>query len=407
MSAARWRTIDDLDVRGRRVLVRVDYNVPLVDGRVADDTRLRASLPTLRALLERGAALILVSHLGRPKGQVIESLRLDPVARRLAELLGREVAKVDEVTGPRAAAAAAALRPGEILMLENVRFDAREERNDPALARELAGLADLYVNDAFGAAHRAHASTAGVARWLPAAAGLLMAAEIQALSRLVEAPARPFWALVGGGKVADKLAVLKRLVDRCDGLIIGGGMANTFLAAQGVDTGASRVEPELFEEARAVLRRARDRGFAGVLLPVDVVVADRWAEDAQRKVVPVTGIPDGWMALDVGPASLERFAEALGSARTVFWNGPFGVFEWPAFGEGTRALARLVASLGAWTVVGGGDSIAALAQAGVAGHIDHVSTGGGASLEFLEGRELPGVAALAGAAEGAVGDHAR
>lgn len=407
MAAAGKLSIADLDVNGRRVLVRVDFNVPLAGGRVTDDTRLRAALPTLRSLLDRGASLVLVTHLGRPKGQVVADLRLDPVARRLAELLGRDVRKVDDVTGPEAAAAAAALQPGQVLMLENVRFDPREEKNDPTLARELAGLADCYVNDAFGTAHRAHASTAGVARLLPAAAGLLMAAEIEALSRLVEAPERPFWALVGGGKVADKLAVLERLVDRCDGLIIGGGMANTFLAAQGIDVGASRVEADLFDAARAVVQRAEARG-ARVLLPVDVVAADRWAADAQRRVVPVTGIPAGWLALDVGPASLERFAEALGPARTVFWNGPFGVFEWPAFAEGTRALARLVAGLDAWTVVGGGDSAAALAQAGVADRIDHVSTGGGASLEFLEGRELPGVAALAGApAEGAAAGDER
>ncbi|REJ35753.1 MAG: phosphoglycerate kinase, partial [Bacillota bacterium] len=307
MAAAGKLTIDDLDVAGRRVLVRVDFNVPLEDGRVADDTRIRASLPTLRALLDRGAALVLVTHLGRPKGRVVEELRLDPVARRLAELLGREVRKVDDVTGPQARAAAAALEPGQVLLLENVRFDPREEKNDPDFARELAGLADLFVNDAFGTAHRAHASTEGVARFLPAAAGLLMAAEIAALSRLVNNPERPFWALVGGGKVADKLRVLERLVDRCDGLIIGGGMANTFLAAQGIDVGASRVEPDLFDAARAVMGRAGERGIP-LLLPVDVVAADRFAEDAQTRVVPAEAIPAGWMALDVGPASLDAFA---------------------------------------------------------------------------------------------------
>ncbi|MFS8570344.1 MAG: phosphoglycerate kinase, partial [Thermaerobacter sp.] len=382
MAAAGKLTIDDLDVAGRRVLVRVDFNVPLEDGRVADDTRIRASLPTLRALLDRGAALVLVTHLGRPKGRVVEELRLDPVARRLAELLGREVRKVDDVTGPQARAAAAALEPGQVLLLENVRFDPREEKNDPDFARELAGLADLFVNDAFGTAHRAHASTEGVARFLPAAAGLLMAAEIAALSRLVNNPERPFWALVGGGKVADKLRVLERLVDRCDGLIIGGGMANTFLAAQGIDVGASRVEPDLFDAARAVMGRAGERGIP-LLLPVDVVAADRFAEDAQTRVVPVEAIPAGWMALDVGPASLDAFAEALRPARTVFWNGPFGVFEWPAFAEGTRRLAQVVAELDAWTVVGGGDSAAAVHQAGVADRIDHISTGGGASLAFV------------------------
>ncbi|MFO7246835.1 MAG: phosphoglycerate kinase [Bacillota bacterium] len=404
MAAAGKLTIDDLDVAGRRVLVRVDFNVPLEDGRVADDTRIRASLPTLRALLDRGAALVLVTHLGRPKGRVVEELRLDPVARRLAELLGREVRKVDDVTGPQARAAAAALEPGQVLLLENVRFDPREEKNDPDFARELAGLADLFVNDAFGTAHRAHASTEGVARFLPAAAGLLMAAEIAALSRLVNNPERPFWALVGGGKVADKLRVLERLVDRCDGLIIGGGMANTFLAAQGIDVGASRVEPDLFDAARAVMGRAGERGIP-LLLPVDVVAADRFAEDAQTRVVPVEAIPAGWMALDVGPASLDAFAEALRPARTVFWNGPFGVFEWPAFAEGTRRLAQVVAELDAWTVVGGGDSAAAVHQAGVADRIDHISTGGGASLEFVEGRPLPGVEALADTAGGAAARH--
>jgi len=404
MAAAGKLTIDDLDVAGRRVLVRVDFNVPLEDGRVADDTRIRASLPTLRALLDRGAALVLVTHLGRPKGRVVEELRLDPVARRLAELLGREVRKVDDVTGPQARAAAAALEPGQVLLLENVRFDPREEKNDPDFARELAGLADLFVNDAFGTAHRAHASTEGVARFLPAAAGLLMAAEIAALSRLVNNPERPFWALVGGGKVADKLRVLERLVDRCDGLIIGGGMANTFLAAQGIDVGASRVEPDLFDAARAVMGRAGERGIP-LLLPVDVVAADRFAEDAQTRVVPAEAIPAGWMALDVGPASLDAFAEALRPARTVFWNGPFGVFEWPAFAEGTRRLAQVVAELDAWTVVGGGDSAAAVHQAGVADRIGHISTGGGASLEFVEGRPLPGVEALADTAGGAAARH--
>jgi len=404
MAAAGKLTIDDLDVAGRRVLVRVDFNVPLEDGRVADDTRIRASLPTLRALLDRGAALVLVTHLGRPKGRVVEELRLDPVARRLAELLGREVRKVDDVTGPQARAAAAALEPGQVLLLENVRFDPREEKNDPDFARELAGLADLFVNDAFGTAHRAHASTEGVARFLPAAAGLLMAAEIAALSRLVNNPERPFWALVGGGKVADKLRVLERLVDRCDGLIIGGGMANTFLAAQGIDVGASRVEPDLFDAARAVMGRAGERGIP-LLLPVDVVAADRFAEDAQTRVVPVEAIPAGWMALDVGPASLDAFAEALRPARTVFWNGPFGVFEWPAFAEGTRRLAQVVAELDAWTVVGGGDSAAAVHQAGVADRIDHISTGGGASLEFVEGRPLPGGEALADTPGGAAARH--
>ena len=400
MAAAGKLTIDDLDVAGRRVLVRVDFNVPLEDGRVADDTRIRASLPTLRALLDRGAALVLVTHLGRPKGRVVEELRLDPVARRLAELLGREVRKVDDVTGPQARAAAAALEPGQVLLLENVRFDPREEKNDPDFARELAGLADLFVNDAFGTAHRAHASTEGVARFLPAAAGLLMAAEIAALSRLVNNPERPFWALVGGGKVADKLRVLERLVDRCDGLIIGGGMANTFLTAQGIDVGASRVEPDLFDAARAVMGRAGERGIP-LLLPVDVVAADRFAEDAQTRVVPVEAIPAGWMALVVGPASLDAVDEAVRPARTVFWNGPFGVFEWPAFAEGTRRLAQVVAELDAWTVVGGGDSAAAVHQAGVADRIDHISTGGGASLEFVEGRPLPGVEALADTAGGA------
>lgn len=387
------QTIRDVDVRGRRVLVRVDFNVPLSGGRVTDDTRLRAALPTLTYLLERDARLVLVSHLGRPKGRAVEELRLDPVAQALADLLHRQVFKADQVVGPEVADAAARLQAGEVLLLENVRFDPREEANDPDLARELAGLADLFVNDAFGAAHRAHASTVGVARHLPAVAGLLMAAELEALGRLLERPERPFWAVIGGAKVADKLGVLERLLDRCDGIIIGGGMANTFLAAQGVPVGASRTEPDRYDDARAVLRRAEERGVP-VLLPQDVVVADRWAEDADRRVVHVREIPEGWMALDVGPGSVARFGDALRSARTVFWNGPLGVFEWEAFAAGTRAVARLVADLNAWTVVGGGDSVAAVRQAGVADRIDHISTGGGASLEFLEGRLLPGVAAL-------------
>ncbi|HLS88986.1 MAG TPA: phosphoglycerate kinase [Sphingobacteriaceae bacterium] len=389
------KTIHDVDVSGQTVLVRVDFNVPLDDGRVADDTRIRASLPTLNYLRERGCRLILMTHLGRPKGQAKEELRLDPVARRLEELTGWPVVKVDQVVGPQVAEAVAQLPPGGILLLENLRFDPREEEGSPELAQELAALGSLYVNDAFGTAHRAHASTAVVARFLPAVAGLLMARELEVLDRLLSDPQRPFWAIIGGAKVGDKLGVLQALVQVCDGIAVGGGMANTFLAAQGGSMGDSLVEADRLEEARAIMAAAAQRGCR-FLLPTDLVAASAFAPDADKQVCPAGEVPDGWQALDVGPETVAAFGEALAEAKTVFWNGPLGVFEWPAFAEGTVAVARTLAHLeDAVVVVGGGDSAAAVVQAGVADAIDHISTGGGATLEYIEGRSLPGVEVLA------------
>ncbi|MBO8141764.1 MAG: phosphoglycerate kinase [Firmicutes bacterium] len=389
----RKMTLSDLDVAGRRVLVRVDFNVPLRDGAVADDSRIRAAIPTIEHLRRQGARVILVSHLGRPKGRVVEELRLAPVARRLEELLGCPVQIASDCIGETVRAQVAGLKDGDVLLLENVRFHPGEEANDPGFARELAALADVFVNDAFGAAHRAHASTEGVARFLPAAAGFLIQREIEVMGRALSDPDRPFLALLGGAKVADKIGVIRNLLTKVDVIAIGGGMAYTFLKAQGLEVGRSLVDEERVALAEELLDEARHRGVE-VLLPEDVVVADRFAADAQRRVVPVTEIPPDWQGLDIGPATCRHFAEAAGKARTIVWNGPMGVFEWEPFSEGTRAVARALAETGATTIVGGGDSAAAVEQAGVADRITHISTGGGASLEFLEGKELPGIAAL-------------
>lgn len=385
------RSVREADVRGKRVLVRVDFNVPMEGGRITDDTRIRASLPTIRDLLERGAAVILVSHLGRPKGTVVDELRLAPVAQRLAELLGRPVQIARDVAGPDAQAKAAALKPGDVLVLENVRFEPGEEKNDPELARRLASLADLYVNDAFGTAHRAHASTVGVAAYLPAFAGYLMEAEVNALQRLLENPERPYVAILGGAKVSDKLGVLRNLLERVDAILVGGGMANTFLLAKGITIGTSLAEPHLTGEANAILQTAQDRGVA-FGLPTDVVVAPNL--ESEGIVVPVDHIPPDHAIYDIGPETIKHYTEQIARARTIFWNGPMGVFEKPQFAKGTLEIARAVAATQAYTVVGGGDSIAAIEQAGVTDQISHVSTGGGASLEFIEGRILPGIAAL-------------
>jgi phosphoglycerate kinase len=378
------RSVRDLDVAGKRVLVRADLNVPLDGGRVADDTRIRAAMPTIELLLERGARVILCSHLGRPRGERKPELSLRPVAERVAELLDRDVAFGEE--------------PGDLRMLENLRFDPREERNDPSLAAELAAEADLYVNDAFGAAHRAHASTEGVAHLLPAAAGLLLEAELEAFARLLDKPQHPFVVVIGGVKVADKIGVIDRFTQLADSILIGGAMAFTFLAADGKPVGSSRQEDEEGREtARRAVADAQAQGCE-LLLPVDVVVADRFAADAETKLVPADAIPDGWMGLDIGPETTELYAGRLASAQTVFWNGPMGVFELEPFANGTLAIAHAVADSEAVSVVGGGDSVAAVNVAGVAYRITHVSTGGGAALELLEGRTLPGVAALEQAA---------
>jgi phosphoglycerate kinase len=384
------KTVRDIDVAGKRVLVRVDFNVPLEKGQVTDDTRIRAALPTIRYLIDHRARVILMSHLGRPKGGPSDDLRLEPVARRLSELLGQEVHYVRDCIGPEVEAAVQALGEGEVLLLENLRFHPEEEKNDPAFAAQLAKLGDVYVNDAFGAAHRAHASTVGIAQYLPAVAGFLMEKELTFLGKALESPERPFITILGGAKISDKIGVIRNLLSRVDRLLIGGGMANTFLKAMGYEMGDSLVEMESLDVARELLQAAGDK----LRLPVDVVIADRFDNDAERRVVKVDAVPAGWRVLDIGPETVAAFRAELANARTVVWNGPMGVFEFPNFAAGTFAIAETLASLPATTIVGGGDSVAAVQKAGVAYQITHISTGGGASLEFLEGRTLPGVAAL-------------
>jgi len=394
LSPPRLRTIRDLgELSGQRVLVRCDFNVPLEDGRITDDLRITATKPTLEALLDRGSALILCSHLGRPKGRVVEDERLDPVARRLGDVLDRPVEKLDQVVGPDVQERCLATEPGDVILLENLRFEAGEEANDPAFADALASLADAYVDDAFGAAHRAHASVVGVAERLPSAAGLLMEREVEVLSNLVADPARPYVAILGGAKVSDKLATVNALVDRVDALLIGGAMAFSFLAAAGGEVGRSLVEPERFDEVRQAVKRAEETG-ALIQLPEDVVAAPEPSLEAKRQTVRADAIPRDLMGLDIGPRTGEEFAQVIGEAGTIFWNGPMGMFELEPFSAGTRAVARAVAGAKGFSVVGGGDSVAALRKFELMGGIDHVSTGGGASLEFLEGRELPGLAVL-------------
>jgi phosphoglycerate kinase len=389
-------TIRDVDVAGKRVFERVDFNVPLEDGKVTDDSRIRASIPTIHYLLTHGARLILASHLGRPDGKVQDGLRLRSVAERLSQLLGRNVPVTGDALGIGTVDAVKRLRNGEVLLLENLRFHAEEEKNDQAFARQLADYAEIYVNDAFGTAHRAHASTVGVAQLLPAYAGFLMEREITMLSKLLEEPARPFAAIVGGAKVSGKLKVLDNLMAKVDVLVLGGGMANTFLLAQGKTVGKSLAEHDMVEEARRVLSQAEKKKVR-VILPLDVVVAKEVTRGTEYKTIPAEKIPASWHIVDVGKATLDLMEEALSDVRTVFWNGPLGVFEIPSFAHGTRAIARFLATradAGATVVVGGGDSVAAIQQQGLAERFTHISTGGGASLEFLEGRELPGVAVL-------------
>ena len=391
------KTIRDIDLAGKRVLVRVDFNVPLDSQQhITDDTRIRAALPTIRYLLDKGAAVILMSHLGRPDGKVVDTLKLAPVAQRLSELLGRPVEMAAESVGPAVEAQTRALQPGQVLLLENLRFHKEEEKNDPDFARQLAALGEVYVNDAFGTAHRAHASTEGVTHYLPGVAGFLMEKEINFLGSALEHPRRPFVAIIGGAKVSDKIAVLERLISMVDTLLIGGGMANTFLKAEGFEIGDSLFEESKLDIAGDLIAKARQRGIK-FLLPVDVVVADRFAADATYKVVSYDNVPEGWRILDIGPKTIEAFREALADAQTIVWNGTLGVAEMPAFAKGTNALIEILAKrtrAGATTIIGGGDSAAAVEEVGAAEKMTHVSTGGGASLEFLEGRTLPGVAAL-------------
>jgi len=390
----RLRQIDDLgDLNGRRVFVRVDFNLPIEDGRITDELRIRASLPTLNELRQRGAGLVVGSHLGRPKGQVRDNLRMDPVADLLEDLGKFPVVKLDPLTGTDDTSAIPGLVEDNVVLLENLRFHPGEEANDPSFADALAALADVYVNDAFGAAHRAHASVVGVAERLPAAAGRLMEREIEVLSRLLQDPEKPFVAILGGAKVSDKLDVIDALTERVDALLVGGAMAFTFLAAQGADIGASLVEEDRLDDVRATLKRTEERGVP-IVLPEDVVAAGDAAADARTETVAADRIPAGLKGLDIGPRTVEEFTRMLADARTVFWNGPMGVFELKPFAEGTRGVAKAMAAIDAFTVVGGGDSVAAVRQMGFEDRIDHLSTGGGASLEFLEGRELPGVAVL-------------
>jgi phosphoglycerate kinase len=394
------KTVEDLDVRGKRVLMRVDFNVPQNPDtqEITDDTRIRAALPTIQYLLDQGAKVVLMSHLGRPDGQIVDKFRLTPVGKRLSELLGRPVKKIDTSTGPEAEAAANALQPGEVLLLENVRFHPEEESKDPAvrepLAKQLAALGDVYVNDAFGTAHRAHASTEGVAHFLPSAAGFLMAKELDKLGSVLSNPPKPFVAILGGSKVKDKIKVIDNLLPLVDTLILGGGMAYTFVKAQGHEIGKSLLDAGFVEKAAALLKEHGDK----IQLPSDVIIADDFKNPIRIDTVSTSAIPADMEGVDIGPETIKRFQGILKNAKTVIWNGPMGVFEDPRFAEGTRSVAQTLAEIGdqgAKVIIGGGDSAAAVEQMGFADKMDHVSTGGGASLEFLEGRTLPGVAALA------------
>lgn len=390
MSVFNKKTIVDMAVKGKKVLVRVDFNVPLKDGAVGDDTRIRAALPTVQYLLEHGAAVILCSHLGRPKGGPDPKFTLKPVGEHLSKLLGKPVAFADDCVGPVAEAAASALKPGGVLLLENTRFYPGEEKNDLDLAKKMASLADLFINDAFGTAHRAHSSTEGVARFLPAAAGFLLEKEIQYLGEAVANPKHPFIAILGGAKISDKIGVIRNLLSKADVILVGGGMANTFLAAQGYTMADSLVEAEAVETAKELLALGGDK----LRLPVDMVIGDKLEAGAAHKIIAAGSVPEGWRALDIGPKTIKAYSKVIADAGTVVWNGPMGVFEFPAFAEGTFGVAHAVAESKAISVIGGGESVAAIQQSGLADKITHISTGGGASLEMLEGLVLPGLAAL-------------
>jgi len=393
MSALNKKSVRDIDVSGKRVFVRVDFNVPLENGVITDDTRIRETLPTIRYLIEKGAKVILASHLGRPKGKVVEEMRLTPAAKRLSELLGKPVAKADEAVGPAVKAMVDAMKDGDVLVLENVRFYPGEEKNDPELAKQFAELADIYVNDAFGSAHRAHASTEGIAHYLPAVSGFLMEKEISVLGKVLSNPERPFTAIIGGAKVKDKIGVIENLLNLADNVIIGGGLAYTFIKALGHDIGNSLLDEEKIDLALGFINKAKEKGV-NFLLPVDVVVADKFAADANTKVVGIDAIPAGWEGVDIGPKTRELYADVIKKSKLVVWNGPMGVFEMEPFSHGTRAVAQACAETEAYTVIGGGDSAAAVEKFNLADKMDHISTGGGASLEFMEGKALPGVVAL-------------
>ncbi|MGI6695591.1 MAG: phosphoglycerate kinase [Christensenellales bacterium] len=388
------KTIRDIPLKGKRALVRVDFNVPMDEaGQITDENRILGALPTIRYLVDEGAKVVLMSHMGRPKGSVNPKYSLAPVAKRLGELLGQPVHMAKDVIGEDADKTVAALGEGQVALLENLRFHAEEEKNDADFARKLASYGDVYVNDAFGTAHRAHASTEGVAHYLPAVSGFLIEKELQFMGKALENPERPFVAVLGGAKVSDKLGVINNLLEKVDTLIIGGGMAYTFVKAQGGEIGESLLEADKLDYAREMIEKAKNRGVA-LMLPEDVLAADSFSNDANTRVLPIGQIPAGWQGLDIGPKTQKAFAEVVKAAKTVVWNGPMGVFEFPTFASGTRAVAQAMAESGGTTIVGGGDSAAAVAQLGYADKISHISTGGGASLEFLEGLELPGVAAL-------------
>ncbi|MEK5331391.1 phosphoglycerate kinase [Lysinibacillus sp. FSL W8-0992] len=387
------KTMKDIDVKGKRVFVRVDFNVPMADGVITDETRIRAAIPTIEYLVEQGAKVILVSHLGRPKGEVKEDMRLTAVGIRLAEILAKPVTKLDEAIGEAVETAVANMQNGDIVLLENVRFHAGEEKNDPALAEQFAKLADVYVNDAFGAAHRAHASTEGIAKHIPAVSGFLMQKELDVLGKALSNPERPFTAIIGGAKVKDKIGVIESLLEKVDHLIIGGGLSFTFIKAQGHDIGKSLLEEDKIELAKSFIEKAHAKGVK-LHMPIDAVVANEFSKDAETKVVDVDAIPADWMGLDIGPKTAARYAEVIQNSKLIIWNGPMGVFELEPFANGTKTVADAMAATAGYTVIGGGDSAAAVEKFEVADKMDHISTGGGASLELMEGKELPGIVAL-------------
>lgn len=387
------KTIRDIDLNGKRVFCRVDFNVPMEDGKVTDDTRIRAAVPTIEYMTEKGAKVILASHLGRPKGQVNEDMRLTPAAAKLSELLGKNVRKLDVSTGEEVQQAIAEMQDGEVILLENVRFNPGEEKNDPELAKQFADLADVFVNDAFGTAHRAHASTAGIAQYIPGVLGFLLEKELEVLGTALSDPERPFTAIIGGAKVKDKIGVIDNLLDKVDNLLIGGGLSYTFTRAEGYETGKSLVEEDKIDLAKSFIEKAKHKNV-NLYLPTDAVVADEFSADAQTKTVSVSNIEEGFMGLDIGPETAARYKQIISDSKFVIWNGPMGVFEMAPFADGTKAVADAMAETDAYTVIGGGDSAAAVEKFEVADKMDHVSTGGGASLEFMEGKELPGVAVL-------------
>lgn len=387
------KTMKDIDVKGQRVFVRVDFNVPMADGAITDETRIRAAIPTIEYLVEQGAKVILASHLGRPKGEVKEDMRLTAVGIRLAELMGKPVTKLDESIGQAVEEAVANMQDGDILLLENVRFHAGEEKNDPTLAQQFAQLADIYVNDAFGAAHRAHASTEGIAKHIPAVSGFLMQKELDVLGKALSNPEHPFTAIIGGAKVKDKIGVIESLLEKVNHLIIGGGLSFTFIKAQGHDIGKSLLEEDKIELAKSFIEKAKAKGVQ-LHMPVDAVVANEFSQDAETQIVDVDAIPADWMGLDIGPKTAANYAEVIKNSKLIIWNGPMGVFEMDKFANGTKTVADAMATTAGYTVIGGGDSAAAVEKFEVADKMDHISTGGGASLELMEGKELPGIVAL-------------